>query len=169
MTDNIEFEITNKVNNDKYSLFDKVMYGGLGYGYFCLPANMFKILFSILFPPLGIIINNVGEVRNEFPYIGLQNFINFFLKIDEFIISLILTALFWIPGVVYVLSKLKKDKTSYTNLNNNIITNTTTNTITNATTTEQKQTSKASFKNTRNKQKKRKVLDLDVLKKRLEI
>lgn len=156
MADDLEIEITEKVENNEYTLYDKVMYGGLGYGYLCLPANMFKILVSIIFPPLGILINNVGEVKPEFPYISLENFENILKKFDEFIISLLLTALFWVPGIIYTLSKLKQDKTTIS-----------------------KKNSKSSFKNTkkrnRNNENKnytnsnKKVMDLDVLKKRLDL
>ena len=34
----------NEINLKKWTLFDKVMYGGLGYGAFCLPTNFFKII-----------------------------------------------------------------------------------------------------------------------------
>ena len=35
---------SNEINLAQWSLFDKVMYGGLGYGAFCLPTNFFKIM-----------------------------------------------------------------------------------------------------------------------------
>lgn len=153
MSDDLEIEITEKVENNEYTLYDKVMYGGLGYGYLCLPANIFKILVSILFPPLGILVNNVGEVEPEFPYITLKNFENIIMKFDEFIISLLLTALFWVPGIIYTLSKLKQDKTKISN-----------------------KKTKSSFTNTKkritknnNNNSSKKVMDLDVLKKRLDL
>ena len=117
--DNTDIEVTKKIQKDEYTLFDKVMYGGLGYGYFCLPTNLFKVIFTVLFPPIGIIINSVGDVEKTFPYVRLENFKNLFLKIDQFIIALILTALFYVPGLVYVFSKLKLDNTNFTENTNN--------------------------------------------------
>ena len=32
-------KLEKKIDDDEYTLFDKIMYGGLGYGYFCLPSN----------------------------------------------------------------------------------------------------------------------------------
>ena len=57
------------------------MYGGLGYGYFCIPTNLFKIIATVLFPPIGIIIENVGKLGDSFPYIRLDNLKNIIAKI----------------------------------------------------------------------------------------
>ena len=96
------------------SLYDKIMDGGLGYGSFCMPKIIFKIIFTVLFPPIGIIINNIGKLKNNFPYITTDNFINIIKKIDQVLISFILTMLFYIPGLIYTLSKFKKEE--YDNL-----------------------------------------------------
>ena len=53
-------DICNKIENDQYTLFDKILCGGLGYGSFCMPTMIFKIIFTIIFPPLGILINNLN-------------------------------------------------------------------------------------------------------------
>ena len=105
-------EICNKIENNEYTLFDKILCGGLGYGNFCMPTMIFKILFTIIFPPLGILINNLNPERktplkDSFPYISKEHFINIFSRIDEFIIAFILTMMFYIPGLVYVMTKFK--------------------------------------------------------------
>ena len=105
-------QMCNKIEMNEYTLFDKILCGGLGYGSFCMPTMIFKILFTIIFPPLGILINNLNPdnktpLLKSFPYITTDHFINIFKKIDEFIIAFILTMLFWLPGLVYVLTKFK--------------------------------------------------------------
>ena len=105
--DVLDKKLRSKISDGNYTLFDKIMYGGLGYGYFCLPANLFKIIIAVLFPPFGIIIHNLGKVKTEFPYIDSNNLISIFMKFDEFIISLILTALFYVPGLIYTFGKMK--------------------------------------------------------------
>ena len=102
--------IINRINNDEYTLFDKILYGGLGYGHFCLPANIFKILITIFFPPLGVLIHNMGDPKNEFPYISIDNIKNMAKGMDQFIISIILSSL-WLPGVIYALNLYKTDNT----------------------------------------------------------
>ena len=103
-------EIKTKIDKQEYSLFDKIMYGGLGYGYFCMPTNIFKIIATVLFPPIGIIIENVGKLSNEFPYIRLDNLKNIISKVNELIYSFVLTMLFYVPGLIYTLNKFKSNK-----------------------------------------------------------
>ena len=103
-------EIKKKIEDQEYSLFDKIMYGGLGYGYFCLPTNIFKIIATILFPPIGIIIENVGKLSQNFPYVRGSNLKNIISKVDEIIYSFVLTMLFYIPGLIYTLNKIKSNK-----------------------------------------------------------
>jgi uncharacterized membrane protein YqaE (UPF0057 family) len=105
--DELDKKLRGKINDGNYTLFDKIMYGGLGYGYFCLPANLFKIIIAVLFPPFGIIIHNLGKVTTKFPYVGSKNLTSIFMKIDEFLISLILTGLFYVPGLIYTFGKMK--------------------------------------------------------------
>ena len=103
-------EIKSKIDEQEYSLFDKIMYGGIGYGYFCMPTNIFKIIATVLFPPIGIIIENVGKLGDSFPYIRLDNLKNIIAKINEFIYSFVLTMLFYIPGLIYTLNKFKSNR-----------------------------------------------------------
>lgn len=105
-------ELCNKIDNNNYTLFDKILCGGLGYGSFCMPTMIFKIIFTIIFPPIGILINNLNPDRKTpleegFPYLNKDHFMNIFSKIDEFIIAFILTMLFYVPGLIYVMTKFK--------------------------------------------------------------
>ena len=105
--DVLDKKLRSKISDGNYTLFDKIMYGGLGYGYFCLPANLFKIIIAVLFPPFGIIIHNLGDVKTEFPYVGISNLISISEHGIEFGISLILTTLFYVPGLIYTFGKMK--------------------------------------------------------------
>jgi len=106
-TDNLE----NKIYADDWTLFDKVMYGGLGYGAFCLPTNFFKVVFTVIFPPLGEIINIVSDyVLDKFPYVTYETFKQVFLNLNRIIYSFILTSLFYIPGLIYTLSNISCDR-----------------------------------------------------------
>jgi uncharacterized membrane protein YqaE (UPF0057 family) len=103
-------KIRDKIVNNQYGLFDKIMYGGVGYGYFCMPTNIFKIIATVIFPPLGILIENIGKIDTSFPYIRKENMKNIINSIGEFIYSFVLTMLFYIPGLIYTLNKIKVKK-----------------------------------------------------------
>ena len=91
-------ELEEKIDDDSYSLLDKVLYGGLGYGYFCLPANIFRIIGTVIFPPIGVIMKYLTQ---EFPYVNLKKLL---FGIDEIIYSIILTMFFYVPGLIYTLN-----------------------------------------------------------------
>lgn len=114
MTDVLE----NQIYAGDWTLFDKVMYGGLGYGAFCIPTNFFKVLFTVIFPPLGEMINIVGEfVIDQFPYITYDSLKAVIQNLNRIIYSFVLTSLFYIPGLIYTLSNITCDK----NKNKNVI------------------------------------------------
>jgi len=105
-------ELCNKIENGDWTLYDKILCGGLGYGSFSMPTMIFKIIFTIIFPPIGILINNLNPdrktpLKESFPYVTKDHFMNIFSKIDEFIMAFILTMMFYVPGLVYVLKKFK--------------------------------------------------------------
>jgi hypothetical protein len=106
----------NEINLKKWTLFDKVMYGGLGYGAFCLPTNFFKIILTIIFPPLGQLINNVGSsVSSKFPYFNWNVLVNIlsYDNMHSLIYSFLLTTLFYIPGLVYTLTNISDSDNGY--------------------------------------------------------
>jgi len=112
-------ELKDKILKDEYSLIDKILYGGLGYGYFCIPSYFFKVIFTSLFPPLGILIHYFGRMKSSFPFITSTNIKNLLYHIDEFIYSFILTMLFYVPGLIYtikiVFNKNNDDKSKFKN------------------------------------------------------
>jgi len=99
----------NEIDIKKWTLFDKVMYGGLGYGAFCLPSNFFKVFITILFPPLGEIVNIIADdVSYDMPFVNwnvIKELISF-KNINQIVYSFLLTTLFYIPGLVYTLRNI---------------------------------------------------------------
>jgi uncharacterized membrane protein YqaE (UPF0057 family) len=99
----------NEIDPSKWTLFDKIMYGGMGYGAFCLPSNFFNIVIAVIFPPLGEIVNIVGStVSTTLPYLNfdvLKALLNYD-SINRIIYSFLLTTLFYIPGLVYTLTNI---------------------------------------------------------------
>ena len=99
----------NQIDITKWTLFDKVMYGGLGYGAFCLPSNFFKIVIAVIFPPLGEVVNIVADyVSYDMPFFN-WDVIMALIKYDNvnrIIYSFLYTTLFYIPGLVYTLKNI---------------------------------------------------------------
>lgn len=105
MTDAVE----NDILNNQYSLFQQVLYGGVSHGVIIIPTNFFKLLFTMLFPPLGEIISAMeGFITDTFPWVTWEAIKHLFdyQVLTRIIYSLILTSLFYIPGLIYTLSKL---------------------------------------------------------------
>lgn len=103
---------------ENWTLFDKIMYGGLGYGAFCLPSDFFKVIIAILFPPLGEIINIIEDtVTDTFPYITWDTVKELctYRSLNVIVYSFLLTALFYIPGLIYTLTNIveKERKVKY--------------------------------------------------------
>ena len=99
----------NNIDANQWTLFDKIMYGGLGYGAFCLPSDFFKVIISIIFPPIGELINIIEDtVSNEFPYFNWDTLVMLcsYNAITHLVYSLVLTTLFYIPGLVYTLTNI---------------------------------------------------------------
>jgi len=99
----------NQIDADQWTLFDKIMYGGLGYGSFCLPTDFYKVIISIIFPPMGELINIVEDtISNEFPYFSWDTLVMLcsYNAITHLVYSLVLTTLFYIPGLVYTLTNI---------------------------------------------------------------
>ena len=97
------------INADDWTLFDKITYGGLGYGAFSLPSNFFIIIVTCIFPPLGQIVNILGDTIVSYPpFFTIDALRNMVLpdNITKIIYSILLTTLFYIPGLVYVLGNI---------------------------------------------------------------
>ena len=87
----------------EYTFYDKFVFGGFGQGTFCLPSNIVRIIFTILFPPLGVIFK---FLTSEFPYLDFRELTN---NIGEVFYVFILTSFFYIPGLIYSLSIINED------------------------------------------------------------
>jgi uncharacterized membrane protein YqaE (UPF0057 family) len=87
----------------EYTFYDKFVFGGLGEGTFCLPKNLLRVIFTVLFPPLGVIFK---FLKSGFPYLDFHLFVE---NLNEVIYVFVLTALFYIPGLIYSLSIINKD------------------------------------------------------------
>jgi uncharacterized membrane protein YqaE (UPF0057 family) len=109
---------TQNIDANQWTLYDKIWFGGLGYGSFCLPSDFFKTIVAILFPPLGQLINIIEDtIIDSFPYITWDTvkILCTYNSLNTIIYSFILTTLFYVPGLVYVLTNIvdKERKTSY--------------------------------------------------------
>jgi uncharacterized membrane protein YqaE (UPF0057 family) len=104
-------ELESKIDNMEWTLFDRFLYGGLGHGYFCFPTNLIRVIYTVLFPPLATILKYF-KVSTEFPYITMDTIRNLIENLDDIIYSFVLTAMFYIPGLIYGLSNLKCAETS---------------------------------------------------------
>jgi len=106
--------MSNQKINDKeqsilsmdWTLYDRLMYGGLGHGYFCLPTNLIRIIATVLFPPIATILKYL-KLSTTFPFITMESLVFLLKNIDDILYSFVLTALFYIPGLIYGLSNIK--------------------------------------------------------------
>lgn len=100
-----------KIDELEWTLADRFLYGGLGHGYFCLPTNLIRIFFTVLFPPLATILKHL-KIQDTFPFITFETLSNLANNIDDIIYSFVLTACFYIPGLIHGLSQLKCAETT---------------------------------------------------------
>ena len=104
--------VENDIQSDNYSLFQRILYGGVSHGVVVIPTHFFKILITLLFPPIGEIFNALTSVpeyiADKFPWITWDAIMNLvkFDTINRIVYSFILTSMFYIPGLVYVLANL---------------------------------------------------------------
>ena len=111
--------VENDIQSDNYTLFQKVLYGGVSHGVLIIPTHFFKILITLLFPPIGEIFNALTSVpeyiADSFPWITWDAIMNLvkFDTINRIVYSFILTSMFYIPGLIYVLANLTPN-TNYT-------------------------------------------------------
>lgn len=110
MSDQNKNEIEQKIDEMQFTLFDRLLYGGLGHGYFCLPTNLIRIIATVLFPPIATILKHL-KLSTEFPYITMESLVYLLKNIGDILYSIILTMLFYIPGLIYGLSNIKCEET----------------------------------------------------------
>jgi uncharacterized membrane protein YqaE (UPF0057 family) len=99
-------QLERKIDDMNWTLFDRLLYGGLGHGYFCLPTNLIRIIATVIFPPIATILKYL-KLTPVFPFITIEALVYLFQHIDDIIYSFVLTALFYIPGLIYGLTNIK--------------------------------------------------------------
>ena len=114
-------DIPTKLNANDWTLYDKITYGGLGYGAFTLPSNFFLIIITCIFPPLGQIINILGKtITSTPPFLTWDSLAVVFKPSNEeyatsnftkIIYSFLFTCLFYVPGLCYVLGNIAESDT----------------------------------------------------------
>jgi len=100
------------IYNGEYNLVSKILYGGVFSGAIVIPTNFVKIILSIIFPPLGTLLNIIAdELFDEFPYISWKTLMKLFdiTNFNRIIYTFILTSLFYVPGLVYTLAHITND------------------------------------------------------------
>ena len=91
-----------EIKPEDWDLFSKIMYGGFGYGQFCLPDNILLISLTIIYPPLGMISYIIKNTLSQyFPYITALTFIKLFNNLHLIFYSIIYTMFLYIPGIIY--------------------------------------------------------------------
>lgn len=98
------------IHNNDYSLFQRILYGGVSSGAMVIPTHFFKLIFTLIFPPIGEIMNAVSDfLIDSFPYITWSAIKAIFEyeNLTRIIYSFVLTSMFYFPGLIYVLSKIK--------------------------------------------------------------
>ena len=101
--------VENKIYSDEYDLFSRALYGGIGHGVIIFPTYIFKIIFTVIFPPIGQLLNTIEDyLLDEFPYITWDTIkaLFDFENLNNIIYSYLLTSLFYVPGLVYTLANL---------------------------------------------------------------
>lgn len=105
----------NKILTDTYGIFERILYGGMGHGTITIPVNYITIIFTLIFPPIGEIINIISDkLIDNFPYITWDTLKTLFFNPDtkvnnlnRIIYSFILSSMFYIPGLIYTLSNIR--------------------------------------------------------------
>lgn len=80
---------------NEQTIYDKVMYGGFGYGSICLPENMSDYLVMLAFPPLYVFLDQKRK--------GFKN-------IQKIITCFLLTCFLYFPGLIYALQVMNNDE-----------------------------------------------------------
>ncbi len=98
------------IGPDQWTLYDKILYGGFGYSAFCLPDNIITIALTIIFPPLGMISALISRhLGNTAPWFTVDAMRIIFDNFSKIVYSFILTSLFYLPGLIYVMRFITHD------------------------------------------------------------
>ena len=100
------------IRTGNYNLVSRILYGGICSGAIVIPTNFIKVILTLIFPPLGTLLEVIGEgLLNKFPYITWDALIKIFdpTNFNNIIYTFVLTSLFYVPGLVYTLSLLRPE------------------------------------------------------------
>jgi uncharacterized membrane protein YqaE (UPF0057 family) len=95
------------IQTGEYNLVSRILYGGICSGAIVIPTNFIKVILTLIFPPLGTILEIIGNgILTEFPYITWDTLIKIFdlNNFNNIIYTFVLTSLFYVPGLIYALS-----------------------------------------------------------------
>ena len=87
-------DIKEKIDAGDWTIVDKILKGGFGYGKLCVPDEMPNIVLAIVFPPASVIWNY---------HLGIYTL---WETIKKFIKCLVLTSLFYFPGLIYAVNEI---------------------------------------------------------------
>lgn len=111
-----------QIINGKYTIAQKVLYGGIMYGGFALPVNFIKVICTTIFPPLGELLNIISDfIVSDFPYFTWDAMVAIFQNLHRIIYCFILTSMFYIPGLIYTLSNITCKMPNKNNANEGVI------------------------------------------------
>ena len=99
------------IQKGEYNLLSKILYGGICSGAIVIPSNFVKIIITLIFPPLGTLLEIIwAGIINEFPYITWDTIKKIFdpTNFNNIVYTFVLTSLFYVPGLVYSLALLNK-------------------------------------------------------------
>jgi len=97
------------IYSNQYNLVDRILYGGICSGAIVIPTNFLKIILTIIFPPLGTILDIIeNELLAKFPWVTWNTLYKLFQyeNLNKIIYTFILTSMFYIPGLIYTLAQL---------------------------------------------------------------
>lgn len=87
-------DIKKKIDGGEWTFADKLLKGGFGYGKMCIPDELPQIVLCVIFPPFSILYNW---------YLGIYSI---WQTIQKFLICLVLTMCFYLPGLIYAINDL---------------------------------------------------------------
>ena len=71
------------------SALERILYGGFGGSSICIPAGLGTLIMAVLFPPIAVL---------------YEQYLNGFNNINRIFMNLILTSMFYFPGLLHALS-----------------------------------------------------------------
>jgi len=77
---------------------DQARYGGMNEGAICVPSVLGPMIMALIFPPIFVIMH---ELRKDSKHTNINNIF----------MSLLLTSLFYFPGLIHSMNLIRKEGT----------------------------------------------------------